>query len=76
MHKMRQYLHALGVDIAQHRAGKFELFLQLIIELSGFEEWPFSDKLINYMQLRKVGMQLQRLAWMVHSFPHFLSRMF
>lgn len=56
MHKMRQYLQALGVDIAQHRAGKFELFLQLIIELSGFEEWPFSDKLINYMQMRKVGM--------------------
>ena len=55
MLQMRQYLQALGVRQCP-RAGKFEFFLHLIVELSALEEWPFSEELISYMQMRKLVM--------------------
>jgi hypothetical protein len=51
--QIREYLAILGVDrrLMSSVWGRYELFLQLIIELSALEEWPFSDEFVSYTQM-------------------------
>jgi hypothetical protein len=51
--QIREYLVVLGVErrLMSSVWGRYELFLQLIIELSALEEWPFSDEFVSYTQM-------------------------
>ena len=51
--QIREYLVVLGVErrLMSSVWGRYELFLQLIIELSALEEWPFSDEIVSYTQM-------------------------
>lgn len=53
MAQIREYLVVLGVErrLMSSVWGRYELFLQLIIELSALEEWPFSDEIVSYTQM-------------------------